>query len=125
MSYKKVGGSIARTGRPKIQINKEEFEKLCQLQCTEVDIANFYNCSVDTVNNWCKKTYGMTFSDAYKIKSASGRISLRRWQFARAEAGSDRMLIWLGKQHLGQTEKVEATNTHEVEDLIALADLLK
>lgn len=125
MSYKKVGGSIARTGRPKIQINKEEFEKLCQLQCTEVDIANFYNCSVDTVNNWCKKTYGMTFSDAYKIKSSSGRISLRRCQFARAEAGSDRMLIWLGKQYLGQTEKVEATNTHEVEDLSALADLLK
>ena len=45
---------------------------------------------------------------------ASGRATLRRLQWQRANGGADTMLIWLGKQMLGQKDKVEteATNTH-------------
>jgi hypothetical protein len=39
--------------------------------------------------------------------------SLRRKQVERALAGSDTMLIWLGKQRLGQNEKTE-TDHHNV-----------
>jgi len=46
-------------------------------------------------------------------------------QFDKASKGNTTMLIWLGKQMLGQTEKVEQTMTHEIEDLTPLADLLK
>lgn len=34
-----------------------------------------------------------------------GRMALRRLQWQRANAGSDTMLIWLGKQLLGQRDK--------------------
>ena len=44
-----------KMGRPKIQINEIEFEKLCGLQCTEEEIAGFFNCSIDTICNWCKE----------------------------------------------------------------------
>jgi hypothetical protein len=35
-----------------------------------------------------------------------GRVTLRRFQWKRAEDGSDTMLIWLGKQLLGQRDNV-------------------
>jgi hypothetical protein len=53
---------------------------------------------------------------------ASGRATLRRLQWQRANGGSDTMLIWLGKQMLGQKDKVEteATNTHHVSGAFVL-----
>lgn len=96
---------MAKMGRPEIEILKDDFEKLCAMQCTLVEIAGFFNCSEDTIENWCKKTYkGQTFSEVYKKKSAKGKISIRRQQFRTAEAGNVSMLIWLGKQYLGQKE---------------------
>lgn len=34
---------------------------------------------------------------------------IRKEQYKAMERGSDRMLIWLGKNNLGQTDKVEAS----------------
>ena len=93
-------------GRPVIEINKEHFESLCNLQCTQQEIAGFFKCTDDTINNWCKKTYGQTFSETYKKYSQNGKISLRRYQFRLAEKSAT-MAIWLGKQWLGQTDKIE------------------
>lgn len=90
-------------GRPKTKIDKDQFEKLCGLQCTQEEIAGFFNCSIDTITNWCKSTYGCTFSDTYKIYSQSGKISLRRMQLKLAEH-SAAMAIFLGKQILGQRD---------------------
>jgi len=93
-------------GAPKKEIDFAEFEKLCSLLCTEDDIANFFKISVDTLNARCKEHYGFTFSDTYKKYSVLGRISLRRAQMAAAEKGNPTMLIWLGKQYLGQRDKL-------------------
>ena len=93
----------------KNKIVKETFEKLCGMWCTLVEIADFFGISEDTVESWCKDTYGMTFSEVYKKRSSQGNISLRRWQLKSAEKGNVTMQIWLGKQHLGQKEKVEAS----------------
>ena len=92
-----------KMGRPPIQINKEEFEKLCALQCTEEEIAGFFDCTIDTICNWCKKTYNMTFLEIYKSKSAMGKISLRRSQFKLAQKSAS-MAIFLGKNYLGQKD---------------------
>ena len=109
-------------GRPRKEIDQEQFEKLCGLFCTEEEIAGWFDCHIDTVNNWCKRTYSETFSKIYKKKCAKGKISLRRWQFQAAEKGNVSMLIWLGKQYLDQTDKQEKTITNDgnilfVEDL--------
>lgn len=101
-----MNNSDKKMGRPPIEISKEEFEKLCYLQCTCLEIAGFFNCSDDTINNWCKKEYGETFSDIFKKLSAPGKISLRRTQFRQANT-SVPMAIWLGKQYLGQTDKID------------------
>lgn len=95
---------MAKMGRPRIEINQEQFEKLCSYQCTEEEIAGLFKCSVDTIENWCKRTYGETFSEVYKKHSAVGKLSLRRAQFRLAEKNAA-MAIWLGKQYLDQKDK--------------------
>ena len=114
---------MAQMGRPRIEIDQKQFEKLCGIHCTEEEIASFFSCSVDTIERWCKRTYETTFAEAFKKHSATGKISLRRLQFKLAEH-SVPMAIFLGKNYLGQTDKTEQTVV-EVEDLSPLAAMLR
>lgn len=98
---------MARTGRPKKLIDKTQFEKLCGFQCTLEEIAGFFDCSMDTIERWCKREYKMTFAETYKKTSYMGKLTLRRAQFKLAEKNAS-MAIWLGKQYLGQKDVVEA-----------------
>ena len=101
---------MARTGRPRKEINEKLFENLCAIQCTEKEICSVLECCEDTLNAWCKRTYKMTFSDAYKNKSQLGKSSLRRAQFRLAEKNAT-MAIFLGKQFLGQRDSVDVAVT--------------
>lgn len=96
-----------KMGRPKKEIDKAEFEKLCVLQCTLIEISEWFDVSEDTIERWCKKTYKATFADTFKKKSGKGKISLRRKQYELAMAGDKTMLIWLGRNWLGQRDTVE------------------
>ena len=98
-----------KAGRPKKQIDKRQFEQMCEWQCTRSEIASFFDCDEKTITTWCKETYGMDFSSVCKIKAENGKSKLRHIQFRMAEAGSERMAIWLGKQWLGQTDKQDIT----------------
>ena len=93
-------------GRPPTQIDQKDFEKLCGLHCTQIEIADWFGCTDETVNNWCVKTYGVSFSAVYNQKKSIGSVSLRRKQKEVAMSGNPTMLIWLGKQCLNQSEKV-------------------
>ena len=100
---------MAKMGRPRKEINKTEFEKLCFLQCTRSEFCTWFDVSEDTLNRWCKENYdGKTFSAVFQEKRENGLISLRRTQFQLAEK-SPAMAIFLGKNLLGQTDKMEQT----------------
>ena len=100
---------MAQMGRPRKQIDKTEFEKLCFLQCTEREFCSWFDVSDETLNKWCKENYeGRTFLEVFKEKRENGLISLRRTQFQLAEK-SPAMAIFLGKNLLGQTDKMEQT----------------
>lgn len=102
---------MAQMGRPRKQIDKTEFEKLCFLQCTEREFCSWFDVSDETLNKWCKENYdGRTFLAVFKEKRENGLISLRRTQFQLAEK-SPAMAIFLGKNLLGQTDKMEQTQT--------------
>ena len=98
--------------RPRKEIDPEQFEKLCALQCTLQEIANWFGCSMDTIERWCLRTYEdefgnpMGFAEAYKNYSVDGKISLRRFQYKMAEKNPS-MAIWLGKQWLGQRDHID------------------
>lgn len=100
-------------GRPKKELDKKVFEGLCRIQCTEEEIADAFECDVNTVNSWCKRTYKKGFSEVFRQKRGQGKVSLRRMQWKSAEGGNVTMQIWLGKNLLGQVDKQEteqATN---------------
>lgn len=97
------------TGRPKKEIDKKIFENLCGLQCTLEEIAGVFDCSVDTIERWCKREYKQTFAEVYKKHSAKGKTSLRRTQFKLAEK-SAAMAIFLGKNYLGQKDNIIETD---------------
>lgn len=90
-------------GRPKIEIDKEEFEKLCGIQCTKQEIADFFGVSEDTIERWCFRTYGENFAVIFRQKRGRGKVSLRRNQWRLSETNVT-MAIFLGKQYLGQSD---------------------
>lgn len=98
------------------------FRKLCKGMNTLEEIADFFDCSEDTIENWCKRTYHANFSEMFKKFSAGGKRSLRRWQMQAAEKGNTAMLIFLGKQYLGQKDNPDEGDNTEV--LERLAELL-
>ncbi len=91
-----------KTGRPRKEIDFQELDKLCGLQCTADEIAGWFGVSVDTIERRILEETGQSFAEFYKEHSAGGRISLRRKQFQIAMTGNVGLLIWLGKQYLGQ-----------------------
>lgn len=98
--------------RPQVEIDESVVEKLASIQCTMIEIAAVVGCSVDTLER--------RFADTIKTGRAKGRSSLRRLQWEAAQKGSNAMLIWLGKQLLGQSDKlVTMDKTPEVESSIA------
>jgi len=90
-------------GRPKKVIDYEAAEKLAYLHCTQEEMASFLGVSTDTLRR------DPVFCDIYKKGMDNGRTSLRRLQWKQAEEGNTTMLIWLGKQILGQRDKQELT----------------
>lgn len=89
-------GGIAM-GRPLLEIDESLVEKLAEIHCTMQEIGSIVGCSVDTLEG--------RFSEVIKRAKDRGRASLRRHQWHLAEKGNCTMLIWLGKQLLGQTDK--------------------
>lgn len=100
---------MAKRGPKPIVIDWKEFDKLCYMQCTLNEIAAWFECSPDTIENRCWDEQGVKFSDYYAEKKDKGRISLRRAQYQAAVDGKNTsMMIWLGKQYLGQKDKLES-----------------
>ena len=89
-------------GRPKKVIDYETVEKLANIQCTQEEIANFLGISVRTLKR------DDEFCRLYKKGMDNGKMSLRRWQFEKAKKGNTSMLIWLGRQYLGQSEETKS-----------------
>lgn len=92
--------------RPRKEIDQKSFESLCGLQCTLEEICGFLGVTDKTLNEWCKRTYEKSFSEVFKEKRGTGKISLRRAQFRLAEKNAN-MAIWLGKQYLDQKDQQE------------------
>lgn len=98
--------------RPLKTIDWTTVEKLCAFQCTGNEIAAFIGMDYDTLNRACRREQKLRFTDYFAQKSAPGKVSLRRVQFQTAtEDRNPTMLIWLGKQMLGQQDRQQFEHT--------------
>lgn len=88
--------------RPKKEIDYKLAEKLSQIMCTQEEIANILEVSTRTLQRDAE------FCRIYKKGQDTGKMSIKRKQFDVAiNKGNTTMLIWLGKQYLGQKEQPE------------------
>jgi len=87
--------------RPKKKIDYSMVEKLSYIHCTQDEIASVLDVSTRTLQR------DKEFCRLYKKGLDKGRMSLRRYQFQKAEEGNVTMLIWLGKQFLKQADKTD------------------
>ena len=109
--------------RPRKEIDKKDFEKLCGLQCTQEEICGFFDVTDKTLSGWCRRTYGKNFSEIYRQKRGTGKIALRRHQFNLAKKNAN-MAIWLGKQYLDQREPETRTGREPPESENNLLDVI-
>lgn len=84
--------------RPEIEIDAKHVEQLAALGAKNTEIADFFGCSVDTITR--------RFAENLAKGRSNLKMSLRRWQLKSAEKGNATMLVWLGKQTLGQVDKI-------------------
>lgn len=106
-----------KVGRPKIEIDFGQLESLCELHCTRDEICDFFRIDEDTLNARLKEHGYDNFSAFYKKHLGGGKISLRRLQWQAAENGNVPMLIWLGKQMLAQSDKLQSDNNHAIKEI--------
>jgi DNA-binding CsgD family transcriptional regulator len=83
-------------GRPKKKIDEEQVIKLAAINCSYAEMASVLDCNESTLTR--------NFAQAIKKGRDQGRMSLKRKQYEVAMGGNTTMLIWLGKQILGQAE---------------------
>ena len=106
---------MAKTGPkgPSKPMTDKDFEQLVgmiRIQCTRDEICNILNMSEDTLNRRIAERgiEGVqNFAALYKKHQGEGHASLRRAQWKAAQDGNPTMLVWLGKQVLGQRDKQE------------------
>jgi len=100
-------------GRPRLEIDLDLASRLASIMCTGEEIADVLQVSYNTVERRVKEETGLGFGDWLKRHQAVGKSSLRRMQWKTAESGNVTMQIWLGKQYLGQSDKVETKSDSE------------
>ena len=91
-------------GRPKKEIDYILAEKLANIMCTQEEIATMFDCDVRTLQR------DEEFCRVFKKGKENGKMSLRRIQWKLSEKNTA-MAIWLGKQYLGQKDRLETENT--------------
>lgn len=79
---------MSKVGRPLIYIDWDEVYKLVSYQCTQVEIAHFFNCSVDTLDRRAREELGISFAEIWARKISLGKIRLRKAAFDHIERGT-------------------------------------
>jgi len=97
----------SKTGRTPAVIDWDTVGKLLEAGCSGESIATQLGIHRTTLYNRCKADLGLTFSTFSQQKKMLGDNLLRAKQYQTAMSGNVTMQIWLGKQRLGQTDKLE------------------
>lgn len=82
---------------------------LARMQCTLEEAAATLGVVKNTFRSFL--TQNPEIDEAWRLGPLAGRASLRQRQWASATKGNVQMQKWLGKQYLGQSEKVTLAST--------------
>jgi len=100
---------------PKAKLDLKQIEAAASIGCTREEIAVIVGVSAKTILRREEA------KEAIANGQARMRASLRRLQWTKAKEGNVTMMIWLGKQILGQKDRVEETHREEVVEIERIA----
>lgn len=111
-------GIWGKMGRPNADIDKAQFEKLCVISPTLLECCAIFQVDEVTLNAWCTKTYGETFSQVLPKLGATGKISLRRkiWQLG-LEKEKEFALKMLANKHLKMSDSPTVQAQLNIEEI--------
>ena len=116
------------TGRPagnlKAEIDWDLVDNLLKAGCPGTEIAPHFAIHEDTLYDRCKKDKGTDWSAYMRQKRSQGDSNLRAKQYTLALQGEKSLLIWLGKQRLGQKENHQDKSDTNI-NLCTLLELSK
>ena len=97
-------------GRPRktwTDAEVEQFTKLCGIMCTKSEVCAVLELDPKTLDKLIAEHFPEmpTWGEAFDYFSSTGKASLRRAQFQLALDGDKTMLIFLGKNYLGQSDQ--------------------
>lgn len=101
------------TGRPRLILTEDGvkfIEKLYSCNCSMQEVAAELGVSVEVLKNRFNREKNAIARERGQEKFKS---EIRQSQRSIMKRGDSRMAIWLGKQYLGQTDKIEASVTVE------------
>ena len=90
--------------RPKTIIDWKVANEMLESGCYGTEVAAFFGIHEDTFYKHVKAKYGIGFTAYMQLKRSKGDGMIRKKQFDVALKGDKALLIWLGKQRLGQRE---------------------
>ena len=88
----------------KAEFTPGDLEKLAILSPSVEEVAAVFEVSKRTVQRYLKKR---DYAEAYERGKGKRRVSIKRAQYQTAMKGHCGMLIWLGKNELGQSDEPE------------------
>ena|SRR5580658_1203163 len=89
--------------RPEAKIDLVELEKLCNIQCTDEEVAGFFGVSTRTIE---RRRLQPRFAEVMDRARAKGRVSVRRSLFRMAANNNVAAAIFLAKNLLGYRDVV-------------------
>lgn len=97
-----------RQGRPTRSIDYAMVEKLASIGCSVQEIKLVLGITDDKLRK--KAVNRDKFNHAFELGMTRAKMSLRRAQYIKAvEEREGKLLIWMGKQMLGQREQMDIT----------------
>jgi hypothetical protein len=111
-----------KVGRPKVVIDWKKVGQYLQAQCKATGIATLFGISVDSLYTRCKKDNNLDFTVFRQQKEAEGKELLRFKLYDLAMSGNLTACIWLSKQYLGFSDRIEQTVNVPVLKITAMND---
>lgn len=110
---------LMTAGRTPREIDWKRVDELLEAGCLGTEVASHFGLSGDRFYDRVREKFGINFTQYASEKRQKGDSCLRERQYKKALTGDNMMLIWLGKNRLGQSdhqEKEKAPNDTAIDN---------
>lgn len=113
MSVDTIERTQSKPGRPRAYIDWDRVAFLLEAGCSAQSIAEEMGIARNVLYDRCQRDNNIDFSTFTRQNALKGEHLLHKTQYETALSGNVPMLIWVGKNRLGQSDKQEIEHTNK------------